>query len=239
MIKTEFLGYNSPMKYEWLLFDADGTLFDFDKAEAEALSGAFAAFDLPYNSHISDSYHKVNSQIWLEFEQGLITQQELRSQRFARLFKILDLEVDATAFSDVYINHLGRGTYLIEGAEVLLEALNGRFHLLLITNGIADVQRPRLAGSTIKQYFPIVIISGEIGTAKPDPKIFDAAFEAMDHPAKEKCLIIGDSLSSDIRGGLNYGIDTCWYNSNGNTAVPAIKATYEIHDLAQLPEILL
>ncbi len=226
------------MKYEWLLFDADETLFDFDKAESAALACAFADFGLPYNGRISDTYHEVNAQTWLEFEQGLITQLELRTLRFERLFEILNLEVDGQSFSDVYLAHLGRGSYLLDGAEPLLASLDGRFNLLLITNGIADVQRPRLAASTIKQYFPIVIISGEVGAAKPHPKIFDAAFEAMGWPDKEAVLIIGDSLSSDISGGHDYGIDTCWYNPKRKVSTLDLKPTYEIQELAQLQQIV-
>ena len=226
------------MKYQWLLFDADDTLFDFDKAETEALARTFAAFDLSYNGSTIDNYRQVNSQIWLEFEQGVINQQQLRSERFARLFQLLALQVNAAAFSDRYLENLGRQTFMIDGAEALLETLNGRFQLLLITNGIPEVQRPRIAASTIKQYFPKVIISGEVGAAKPHPKIFDAAFAAMGRPDKKDVLIIGDSLNSDIRGGLNYGIDTCWYNPNGKTAVPSTKPTYEIKTLSQLLKIV-
>lgn len=226
------------MKYEWLLFDADGTLFDFDRAESSGLSNTFAAFGLPYDGRTIEIYHKINDQIWLEFEQGLISQDDLRSERFARLLKTLDLDADPQPISDHFLIHLGRGSYLLDGAEALLAALNGRFHLLLITNGIAEVQRSRLAGSTIKQYFPWVIISGEVGAAKPHPQIFDAAFAAMNHPAREACLIIGDSLSSDIRGGIDYGLDTCWYNPTRQTAVPHLKPTYEITTLNQLLEIV-
>lgn len=226
------------MKYQWLLFDADGTLFDFNQAESMALTGTFSAFDLPFDNETGETYRQVNAQTWLEFEQGLISQQRLRSKRFERLFQALDVDLDATAFSDEYLRQLGRGTYLIPGAEALLAELDGRFKLLLITNGIPEVQRSRIAGSTIKRYFPQLIISGEVGVAKPDPKIFDAAFANMDWPAKETVLMIGDSLSSDIRGGQNYGIDTCWYNPNGRTPGHKPKPTYEIHDLGHLLSIV-
>lgn len=222
------------MKYDWLLFDADGTLFDFEKAESEALAGTFAAYGYPFNGRTTALYHDVNSQIWREFEQGVISQDALRSERFARLFERLNLDSDPHKFSDLYEQNLGMGSYLLPGAEELLAELNGHFQLLLITNGITNVQRPRLAGSTIKDTFSQVIISGEVGFAKPDPQIFDAAFAAMGYPPKKHCLIIGDSLSSDIRGGLNYGIDTCWYNPNSQSAEPSLLPTYEINQLGQI-----
>jgi len=168
----------------------------------------------------------------------LISQQRLRSKRFERLFHSLNVDRDPAAFSNEYLRQLGRGTYLIAGAEDLLAELDGRFKLLLITNGIPEVQRSRMAGSTIKQYFPKLIISGELGVAKPDPQIFDAAFNAMDYPPKNNVLIIGDSLTSDIRGGQNYGIDTCWFNPHGRTPAPGIKPTYEIQGLEQLLDIV-
>lgn len=231
--------YNiQPMKYEWLLFDLDGTLLDFKKAEAKALAATFAEFDEPSNGRIIEQYHQVNSQIWLEFEQGLISQDALRVQRFARLFSKLGTADDPQAFSARYERHLGQGKDLIPGAVNLLQDLHGRCSMLLITNGIEDVQRPRLHGSIIEPFFQHIIVSGEVGVAKPAPEIFDAAFEAMGWPQKERCLIIGDSLSSDIRGGRDYGIDTCWFNPQGKTADPQIRPTYEIRRLDQLVELL-
>ncbi len=230
------------MSYDWLLFDADNTLFDFDDAEAKALAHTFADFNLPYAPAVGETYHVINAEIWREFEQGRITSAQLRTERFARLFAALQAKVDAGAFSARYLRHLANGTRLIDGAEEVIGALNGyfdpaqhkRYHIALITNGLKDVQRPRLARSALANAFDAVIISDEEGVAKPDPALFDIAFARMGQPDKTAVLIIGDSLSSDIQGGINYGIDTCWYNPKGNPNPNGVTPTYEIGHLSQL-----
>jgi 2-haloacid dehalogenase len=219
--------------YSWLLFDADGTLWDYDKAEAKSLSSAFVQSGIPFETDFGELYRKINGQLWVDFEQGKISQLDLRHERFGRLFSALGIKADAHAFSELYLRNLGNTTDLIDGALELLQALEGRFQMLLITNGIPNVQRSRLSQSPIEPFFEAVIISGEVGVAKPDPAIFDAAFAAMGHPEKKETMIIGDSLSSDIRGGINYGIDTCWYNP-WKLPGPDIRSTYEIHALDQL-----
>ena len=134
------------------------------------------------------------------------------------------------------LDQLAQQAHLIEGAAELIQTLNGRYHLALITNGLADVQYPRLARSGLESYFSAVVVSDEVGVAKPNPGIFDVAFERMNQPAKNEVLIIGDSLSSDITGGITYGIDTCWYNPNGQSS--DLPITHKIKTLHQLNEIL-
>jgi len=226
------------MFYSWLLFDADGTLFDYDTAESKALAATFHDSGIPYTIDYANTYRQINAQMWSDFEQGKISQEALRSERFGRLFQALNIEADPVAFSDTYLINLSNAADLIDGALELLQALHGNHKLLLITNGIPIVQRTRLAISPIQHYFDAIIISGEIGIAKPHPAIFDAAFHAMNHPPKQETLIIGDSLTSDIQGGLNYGIDTCWYNPNNQLSDNGIIATYEIQILSQLETFL-
>lgn len=224
--------------YSNLLFDADGTLFDYDRAEGKALAATFSDTGIPFSDNYTQIYREINAQMWADFELGKISQVELRSERFGRLFQAINIEVDPRPFSEAYLTNLGNASELFDGALELLQALHGNYKLLLITNGIPEVQRSRLAQSPIQDFFAAVIISGEIGVAKPDPAIFDAAFQAMGHPPKEQTLIIGDSLTSDIQGGINYGIDTCWYNPDGRPANPSIPATYQIQTLAQLPALM-
>ena len=226
------------MLYSWLLFDADGTLFDYDTAESKALAATFHDSGIPFTVGYAKSYRQINAQIWSDFEKGQISQEELRSERFGRLFTALEIDADPLPFSDAYLTNLGNAADLIDGTQSLLQTLYKKYKLLLITNGIPEVQRSRLAHSTILRYFEVIIISGEIGIAKPDPAIFDAAFQSMGHPPRAETLIIGDSLTSDIQGGLNYGIDTCWYNPDQHPPNPAIPATYEIQTLAELHALL-
>ena len=224
------------MPYQWLLFDVDNTLLDFDQTEALALESNFAQHGLPFPPEAKQRYHAINHSYWQRLERKEVTPEILRTGRFQDLFDELGVQFDAELFASSYLAQLGQQAPLVDGVMELLRELNGRFHLGIITNGLADVQHPRLEKSGLKPYFSPIIISQEIGISKPNPGIFDAAFVQMDQPAKNEVLMIGDSLSSDILGGINYGIDTCWLNPNGKTT--DLPITYEIKTLHQLKDIL-
>lgn len=226
------------MKYTWLLFDADGTLFDFDKVEERALKGTFETMGYGCDARYAQIYRQIDKDIWQQFENGIISQEKLRTKRFELLFEAIGIECDPSEFSRRYLAHLATGSDLIDGAEDLVKALHGRVGLLLITNGLADVQRPRFARSTVMPYFSDVVISEEVGVAKPDPAIFDIAFAKMGLPNREEVLIVGDSLTSDIRGGNQYGIDTCWFNPEGKQPDAGVEIHYEIAALRELPPLL-
>jgi 2-haloacid dehalogenase len=225
------------MKYKWLMFDADGTLFDYDKAEENALQLTFAQLGHNFTPEYIGAYREINHQIWLEFEQGKIDQITLRARRFELLFDTINIQADAQNFSAQYLLNLATRTDLMAGAEELVRALATKCNLAIITNGLADVQRPRFKQSSIYGYFAAIIISEEVGAAKPTSQIFDVAFAKMEYPAKNEVLIIGDSLTSDIQGGTDYGIDTCWFNPNGKTN-GRLACTYEIAQLNQLLPLL-
>jgi len=227
---------NSP-KYTWLLFDADGTLFDYDAAEIGAIAQTFAAFQLPYEANSGELYRRINHQFWQRFERQEVTLAELRVGRFRQLFAELGMTPDLDAFAQTYLQQLAAQSHLFAGVDLLIKDLHGRYRLALITNGLADVQRPRLERSGLRPYFEAVIVSDEVGVGKPDPAIFDIAFTRMGEPAKEQVLMIGDGLTSDMMGGINYGIDTCWLNMKRQTA-NGLPITYEINQLADLAAIL-
>lgn len=226
------------MRYRWILFDADGTLFDYDRAEEIALTRTFEAFDISVTHDAHALYREINAEAWAAFEAGELTQDVLRVQRFQKLLESLDLSHDPAAFSARYLNYLGQQTHLIDGAASVLQTLADHVHLALITNGLADTQRSRLARTPITPYFEAIVISEEVGVAKPDPHIFDVAFKKMQDPEKSEVLIVGDSLSSDMQGGIDYGIDTCWFNPGHRPRVPALDVTYEIDRLAALVTLL-
>jgi YjjG family noncanonical pyrimidine nucleotidase len=221
-------------RYAWLLFDADGTLFDYDAAEARALAATFKDAGLPFDERAAATYRAINSEVWAAFERGELDQAELNELRFQRTLDVLNLDRDPAQFADSYLGNLSRAADLIDGALDVVPELARRHKLYLITNGIPRVQHGRLALSTLRPYFQGMVISGEVGHAKPDRRIFDAAFAGMGHPPKSDVLIIGDSLNADIAGGLRYGIDACWYNANGRDAAPDPAPTYEIHALSDL-----
>ena len=224
------------MKYTWLLFDADDTLFDFARAEANALKWTLEQAGLPFQTEYVQQYAHFNQQVWQEFERGLVTSQELRVKRFRLFFDKTGLEGDIAAVSQLYLRNLALGTDLHEGAHEVVHGLKDYYHLALVTNGLKDVQRPRLDRSSLHDCFEHVFISEEIGAAKPAPAFFEAVFTALGQPARENVLIIGDSLSSDILGGVNYGIDTCWCNPQGRAT--DLPVTYQIKRLGELAEIL-
>ncbi len=222
------------MRYPWLLFDADGTLFDYNAAERKALAATFTGAGLPYEDGCLAVYREINDDMWAAFERGEITQPELHSRRFELTLAALGLQTDVAAFAASYRTNLGNSADLIDGAAEVIPQLAARHKLYLITNGIPAVQHSRLALSPIGCYFEGIVISGEVGHAKPDPRIFDAAFSGMGSPPKNDVLIIGDSLPADIAGGHAYGIDTCWFNENGRLPTPAQPMTREIHSLLEL-----
>jgi len=226
------------MKYTHLLFDADNTLFDYDAAEANALRKTFEQFELPFEPSYAQTYRQINGKIWQDFEAGKITQVVLRTRRFALLLEAIGAQFDPHEFSVRYLRNLADGTELIDGAAELVAALDGRYRMLIVTNGLKEVQKRRLAQSAISQYFPVMIISEEVGASKPDPAVFDAVFARMGNPAKDKVLLIGDSLTSDIQGGNNYNIDVCWFNRYGQPRDPKFNIQYEIAHLSELLAIL-
>lgn len=229
---------NRMKPYQWLYFDADGTLFDYDLAEASALQNAFRAFDLPYDANVMTQYHAINHQLWLEFEQGQVSAAVLRTRRFERLFTALGMPTAADGFSQRYLQELARGTQLIRGAEAVIRGLRARYHLAIITNGFQEVQRPRLAHSTIADCFEATIVSEEIGFAKPDARFFEAAFAQTGQPERSTVLVIGDSLTSDILGGIQAGLDTCWFNPSAKPPRADILPTYQVRQLDDVLPLL-
>lgn len=228
------------MKYELVLFDADGTLFDYQKGEEFALKKAMESFNIDYNEdlHLKE-YRSINLRIWKKLERGEITPEKLRSERFRILFEELEIKANAVDFGEKYLYFLSRAAFLIEGALDILDKLKGKIEMVLISNGLADVQNRRLNKSPLRKYFKGFIISGEIGIAKPHPEIFNKAFEKAEHNNRETAIITGDSLTSDIQGGKNFGIDTCWFNPRGLENKTELTPTYEINKLSELEEILL
>jgi YjjG family noncanonical pyrimidine nucleotidase len=227
------------MKYSWLFFDADDTLFDYPKAESGALEMTFLDMGLSYLPDTLATYQVFNQQVWREFEQGKISALDLRIQRFNRLFDHLHLGVDLEAFSQRYLVNLSRESGLIDGADRLLTNLSGHYRMGLITNGLPEVQRPRLAASGIARFFEFVAISEELGVAKPDPRFFTIALDMAGHPDPRSVLVIGDSVNSDIRGGVESGLDALWYNPAAKAVDPRWPVVQDCRSLEEIFHFLL
>lgn len=227
------------MKYEIIIFDADETLFDFKKSERDALKNTMLEFDIEYDeNHHLKVYKEINTAIWKELEDGLITQKKLKAERFKRLLDRLDAGFDEFEFSKSYMKHLSCASFLYDDSIQLVESLHKDYRLTIITNGLKDVQDNRIRKSTIAKYFEDIVVSEEVEISKPDPKIFELALNNIKHTDKSNVLIVGDSLTSDIQGGINFGIDTCWFNPRKVVNTTGIKPTYEISNLLELNEII-
>lgn len=227
------------MKYEIIIFDADDTLFDFKKAEKEAFKNTMLEFNIEYDEgyHLKE-YSNINSAIWKEFEKGLITQEELKVERFKRFSEKLKIKFDEIKFANSYTRNLSFASFLYDDSIELIENLHKDYRLTIITNGLTEVQHKRIRNSVIGKYFEEVVISEEVGAAKPDIRIFEHALNKINYTDKRKVLMVGDSLSSDIKGGINFGIDTCWFNPGKAENKSGLNPTYEITKLALLKNIL-
>jgi 2-haloacid dehalogenase len=227
------------VKYQVILFDADGTLFDYDYAEAYGLESTFQHFKLQYikEKHLS-SYRTINNALWKDLEAGRITSSKLRIERFETLFNETNSELDYLEFSQVYLTFLSQATMMIDGAYEICQYLSQRYKLVIVTNGMREVQIPRIQHSRLKGYIEHIVISEDAGYQKPDPRFFDYASKIIGQEIKDHAIIIGDSLSSDILGGSNYGLPTCWYNPARSVNRTEIVPNFEINHLLELKNFL-
>ncbi len=222
-------------RYHWLLFDADGTLFDFAQAESRALEKTPSQLGVDVPSDYAACYHQINASLWKAFERGTVTAQEVRVKRFQLLFAQLGIDADPLAFGEAFLRHLIDASTFMSGAESLLAQLHQEYPLALLTNGFADVQHARIARLGLADLFHPIVISEEVGLAKPAPAVFDVALKRMGSPKRSNVLMIGDSLTSDIQGGLNAGLDTCWFNPLAIANKTSIVPSFEIRGLNELP----
>lgn len=225
-------------RYDILWMDADETLFDFKKAEALALAQTLAECGLANSSEITALYSRINDQLWKDFEQGRVTKPFLQKARFVRLFEQAGFEGDGEAASQIYPAKLAEASFLLPGAEGLCRRLVQMGCVLyLTTNGISRVQRRRLEKSPLKPYVAEIFVSEDTGAQKPQIEYYQYILNNMSYTDKSRVLAVGDSLSSDIQGGINAGVDTCWYNPERKVR-GEICPTYEIHCLEELPGLI-
>jgi len=229
------------MTFNFILFDLDGTLFDYHKAEHKALKKLFEYFHIKGEfDRLRKIYIKINLSTWEEFRNHEITAEDLKTKRFKLFSKKLNLNIPPPEFSKMYQKFLAEGTDLLDGAqEVLTKLKNSNIKMSLITNGLSHVQNKRLSNSPVLDYFSDVFISEEIGFAKPHPAIFEHIFKKDEGLDKNKTIIIGDNLYSDIKGGKNFGIKTCWFNPGREENITDIIPDYQIENLKQIPEIVI
>ncbi|MBR2583327.1 MAG: YjjG family noncanonical pyrimidine nucleotidase [Oscillospiraceae bacterium] len=221
-----------------ILFDLDDTLLDFRTAERNSILQTFEEFGIPSDEAVLRLYSEINLGCWQRLELGEMTREEVLVGRFERLFAEMGLDLPARPVQDRYEALLESGHYFIPGAPELLEELVLKYDLYLISNGNLLTQESRLKSAGIAPYFRDIFISEQIGANKPSKAFFDACFSAIPGFCREDAVIVGDSLSSDIRGGINAGVRTCWFNPDGAPAAGDIRPDYEFRTLSELPALL-
>ncbi len=227
------------MKFTWLLFDADNTLLDFTKASKDAFELVCKDFLIDYTPSTFQTYQTLNHGVWKEFEKQQITAVELRTKRMSLFLNAIDKKnIDPDIFSDRYMERVVSASEMYEGVKELLGDLKKDYRLSIVTNGLKEAQRPRLKKLELMSYFESVVVSDEIGVAKPAIEFFEYAYQSIPNPPpKTQMLMIGDSLNSDIKGGNNFGITTCWL-SHGKELNGEVKPDYIIRDVFELPSLL-
>ena len=218
------------MKYRNVWLDADGTLFDFLRCEAEAIRETMAAFGIAPTDALVRAYSEINDGMWKMLERKEIEKSELVWRRFAVFCERFGFGAAPKEMSHVYESRLATKCYLLDGAEALIRRLAPLVSLDIVTNGLTNVQRGRFALCPFRDCIDGLYISGEMGYEKPDVRYFEAV--AATHPdfCRETTLIVGDSLTSDMKGGLAFGIDTCFYNPQHKKVPADMPLTYEAHD---------
>ena len=223
------------MRYKFLLFDLDHTLFDFDAAEDVALTQLLKEEGVDNIQAYKDYYVPMNKALWKDLEQKKITKHELVNTRFSRLFKHFGIGKDGAYLASRYQFYLSQQGQIFSGAMELLDNLIDRgYELYAATNGITSIQTGRLTKSGLASYFNHVFISEQLGTQKPDALFYERIGQQIPGFSKDKTVMIGDSLTADIQGGNNAGIDTIWYNPHHLENKTKAQPTYEVHSYQDL-----
>ncbi len=227
------------MKFPYLLFDADDTLFDFPRASARAFEKMCRAHDIPCTPELYQCYHEINLTLWAAFDRGEVTKDFVTLERYVRLFQSLHIDRDPAQCNHDYLAALGERAYPLPYSEEVCRTLKERGHkLYIITNAVASVQRSRLAGSVFAGLMDGAFISEEAGAAKPNPAYYDYVRRQIPAISPDNTLTVGDSLATDIRGANNAGLPACWFNPKGKPRPDGIRIDYELRDLRELLDIV-
>ncbi len=225
--------------YNTVLFDADNTLFDFCVAERAALTSTLLLCGIAPTEERVAVYSRINDDMWKRLERGEITKEVLRELRFREFCRAIGACADTKKMAELYVEQLSGRHDLIPGAVRVARELSEHFSLYIVTNGIKTVQKRRFAASALQPFFKDVFISEELGFEKPHRGYFAEVARRIKGFSAEKTLIVGDSLSSDIKGGIDAGIDTCWFDPKGSPCPNELKPTYRVEALEDLVPLLL
>ena len=223
------------MKYPYLLFDADDTLFDFPAASSRAFAVMCQTNDIPNTSDVYQLYHEINAVLWKAFDRGEVTKDYVTHERYVRFLKALKIDRNPRKCNQDYLAALGENVFPLPHAEEICQELVRRGHqLYIITNAVASVQRSRLKHCSFGNLFQDTFISEDAGASKPNPAYFQYVRMRLPEITPANTLIIGDSLSTDIKGANNAGLPCCWFNPKSLPVPSNLTIDYEIHDLREL-----
>lgn len=222
------------MKWDWILFDADETLFTFDAFGG--LQRMFLDYSVTFTDQDFVEYQSVNKPLWVEYQNGAINALQLQTQRFQGWSERLN--VPAGSLNEAFLNAMAEICAPLPGAVSLLDSLKGKAKLGIITNGFTALQQIRLERTGFRDYFDLLVISEQVGVAKPDKRIFDYALREAGNPDRERVLMVGDTAESDILGGNNAGISTCWLNAHDRVLPEGIHPTWTVTSLNELEQLL-
>lgn len=226
-------------QYKTLLWDVDGTLLDFSSAEQKGILQVFERHGFSIDNTYLNRYQQINSELWNLYEEGKIKKEEIFNSRFQKLLGEMNIQADGIIFEKEYREELDKNHDLIPGALEICNDLYKKYDMYIVTNGLSKTQHRRLRESGLNQYFKEIFVSEEIGHQKPSIEFFQYCFKNISNKDMSTMLIIGDSLSSDMQGGINAGIDTCWYNPGNETNGNKIRVTYIIDELEKIKKVLL
>ena len=225
------------MRYRYLLIDNDNTLMDFNAAEAKALIDVLKEYGLPTDEQTVHTYHEINDAQWKALERGETTQPILKVERFRQLLAWLGREdVSAQVLSAAYAAGLGNHADLLPGAEDFIHALHGRVKIALVSNGVSAIQRSRLSKCPLTPYFDAIVISEEVGAAKPDPRLLQVAMEQLGCTDKAQAVMMGDSATADIPAAVNAGVDSIFFSLKGKTCNAATYTVSSYEDALRVLE---
>lgn len=221
-----------------VLLDIDNTLIDFNECARDSIIKIFNDFNLPYCNNIFETFIRENIKIWKRLENGEITKTYLRANRWNIILEKLNIVFDGSLIEELFEKSIAESAYEVQGAKELLEYLSKKHQLCVVSNGFRAVQENRLNISGFRKYFNKMFFSEDIGISKPQKEFFDYCFNSLNNPPKEDVILIGDSLSADILGGINYNIKTIWFNKNNETCPDNIKPTYIVRALTEIEDII-
>lgn len=224
--------------YKFVFLDTDDTLLDFRMSERAAISESFARFGLDPTDALIERYSAINKATWERMERGEITRERVLIERFALLFSEIGAGIDPQTFENTYQVLLGQHAYPVEGVMDLLAYLRPKYRLYIVSNGVGATQDSRLRDAGLTPWFDDIFISGRVGFNKPSREFFDVCFARIPGFERDRAIIVGDSLSSDILGGKNAGIATCWFNYRRRPPRDDIRPDMTVYRLEELKRIL-